>query len=84
MICQRDVTSHLLSGVAFASVLEVSEVDLAAQLIDQTPKHPLALMDETFTPYGLLHRSSTAGTERHWVILLKRGLQYQIVVKLKK
>lgn len=84
MVCQMEVTSHLLSGVAFASVSEASEVDLAAQLIDQTPNHSLTLMDKGFYALGLLHRWGATGTERHWMIPLKRGLQYQVVGKLGK
>ncbi|WP_374684546.1 hypothetical protein [Scandinavium hiltneri] len=33
MVCQMEVTSHLLSAVAFDSVSETGETDLAAQLI---------------------------------------------------
>ena len=45
MVCQMEVTSHLLSGVAFGSVSETSEVDLAARLAEQTPDHTLTILD---------------------------------------
>ncbi len=43
-----EVTSHLLNGVAFGSVSEASEVDLAAQLIEPAPDHSLTIMDKGF------------------------------------
>ncbi|WP_336702696.1 IS4 family transposase, partial [Pantoea dispersa] len=48
MVCQMEVTSHLLSGVAFGSVSETSEVELAARLAAQTPAHSLTIMDKGF------------------------------------
>lgn len=36
MVFQTEVTSHLLTGIAFGSVSTISEVDLAAQLAEQT------------------------------------------------
>lgn len=52
MVCHMEVTSHLLSGFAFGSVSETSEVDLAAWLAEQTPAHSLTIMDKGFTPRG--------------------------------
>lgn len=82
MVCQMEVTSHLLSAVAFDSVSETGETDLAAKLIDQTPDHSLTLMDKGFYALGLLHRWQSAGTERHWLIPLKKGAQYEEVRNL--
>lgn len=45
MVCQMEVTSHLLIASAFGSVATTSEIDLAAQLSEQTPDHTLTLMD---------------------------------------
>jgi len=82
MVCQMEVTSHLLSAVAFDSVSEVGETDLAAQLIDRTPDHSLTLMDKGFYALGLLHRWQSSGTERHWMLPLRKGAQYEEVRNL--
>lgn len=81
MVCQMEVTSHLLTGAAFASVSECGETDLAAKLIAQTPDHSLTLLDKGFYALGLLHAWQTAGTERHWLIPLRKGAQYRVTRK---
>lgn len=82
MVCQMEVTSHLLTGAAFASVSEGGETDLAAKLIAQTPDHSLTLLDKGFYALGLLHAWQTAGSERHWLIPLRKGAQYRVTRKL--
>lgn len=52
MVCQMEVTSHLVSGVAFGSVSETSKVDLTARLAEQTPAHSLTIMDKFFLRPG--------------------------------
>lgn len=78
MVCQMELTSHLLTASAFDSVA-VNEMTLAAQLIDQTPDASLTLFDKGFYSLGLLHQWHQAGTERHWLIPLKKGTQYREV-----
>lgn len=82
MVCQMEVTSHLLSGVSFGSVSETSEVDLAAQLAGQTQDHSLTILDKGFYALGLLHHWWSSGTEKHWMIPLRKGAQYQVREKL--
>ena len=82
MVCQMELTSHLLSGVSFGSVSETSEVDLAAQLAQQTPEHSLTILDKGFYALGLLHHWQSAGVEKHWMIPLRKGAQYQVREKL--
>lgn len=82
MVCQMEVTSHLLSAAAFAGVSDAGEADLAAQLVTQTPDHSLTLLDKGFYALGLLHTWQSAGTERHWLIPLRKGAQYRVVRKL--
>ncbi|EAA7286054.1 IS4 family transposase [Salmonella enterica subsp. enterica] len=84
MVCQMEVTSHLLTGTAFGSVSTTSEVDLAAQLAEQTPEHSLTLMDKGFYALGLLHHWQSSGTEKHWLIPLKKDAQYEVVQTLGK
>lgn len=81
MVCQMEVTSHLLTGTAFGSVSTTSEIDLAAQLAEQTPEHTLTLMDKGFYALGLLHHWQSEGVEKHWLIPLKKDAQYKVVQK---
>jgi IS4 transposase len=81
MVCQMELTSHLLTAASFDSVAE-NEMTLAAQLIDKTPDHSLTLFDKGFYSLGLLHQWHSTGTERHWLLPLKKGTQYRVVEKL--
>lgn len=76
MVCQMELTSHLLTGSAFDSVAR-SEMDLTPELITSTPDHSLTLFDRGFYSLGLLHAWQSAGEQRHWLIPLKKGTQYQ-------
>lgn len=81
MVCQMELTSHLLTASAFDSVAE-NEMNLAAQLIDSTPDHSLTLFDKGFYSLGLLHQWQSTGTERHWLLPLRKGAQYRVIRKL--
>ena len=65
MVCQMELTSHLLTNSVFDSV-DVNEMNLALGLIDNTPDHSLTLFDRGFYSLGLLHRWQTTGEMRHW------------------
>ncbi|APS32798.1 Transposase [Serratia marcescens] len=82
MVCQMEVTSHLLTGVSFGSVSETSEVDLAAQLAEQTPEHSLTILDKGFYALGLLHHWSASGAEKHWMLPLRKDAQYRVRERL--
>lgn len=81
MVCQMELTSHLLTAAAFDSVA-VGEVTLATQLIAQTPDHSLTLFDRGYYALGLLHAWQSAGVERHWLLPLRKGAQYREVARL--
>ena len=81
MVCQMELTSHLLTASAFDSVA-VGEITLASQLIAQTPDHSLTLFDRGYYALGLLHAWQSAGTERHWMIPLRKGAQYRVVRRI--
>lgn len=83
MVCQMELTSHLLTAAAFDSV-EHSEVRLAAQLIEKTPDHSLTLFDRGFYALGLLHAWQSQGEERHWLIPLKKGARYEVIRRFSK
>ncbi|GAA3527973.1 hypothetical protein GCM10022394_03920 [Zobellella aerophila] len=44
--------------------------------------HSLTLFDRGFYALGLLHRWQSAGSERHWLLPLRKGAQYQRLRKL--
>ncbi len=83
MVCQMELTSHLLTASAFDSVAQ-NEMTLAAKLIDSTPDHSLTLFDKGFYSLGLLHQWQTTGIERHWLLPLRKGTQYRVLHKLGK
>lgn len=78
MVCQMELTSHLLTQSAFDSVA-VSEMKLAESLIKTTPDHSLTLFDRGFYSLGLLHRWQSTGTVRHWLMPMKKNVQYEVV-----
>ncbi|MXP61727.1 IS4 family transposase, partial [Pantoea sp. Taur] len=47
-----------------------------------TPDHSLTLFDKGFYALGLLHAWQSAGTERHWMLPLRKGAQYRVVRSL--
>ena len=81
MVCQMELTSHLLKSAAFDSV-GVSEVRLTEQLIEKNQDHSLTLFDRGFYSLGLLHAWQSAGIERHWLIPLRKGARYKVVRKI--
>ncbi|WP_299011940.1 IS4 family transposase [uncultured Shewanella sp.] len=81
MVCLMELSSHLIAGSAFDDY-KVSEMRLAEQLIDKANDHSLTLFDRGFYSTGLLHQWANTGTERHWLIPLKKSTQYEIVRKL--
>lgn len=83
MVCQMELTSHLLTAAAFGTMKE-SEYTLAEQLINQTGDNTLTLLDKGYYSLGLLNAWSQAGKQRHWMIPLRKGAQYEEIQKLGK
>ncbi|MBL4816124.1 MAG: IS4 family transposase [Shewanella sp.] len=81
MVCQMELSSHLITASAFDDYA-VNEMILAEKLIDSTPDHSLTLFDRGFYSLGLLHQWQTTGNERHWLIPLKKNVQYEVVRSL--
>ena len=81
MVCLMELSSHLLVDSSFASVAE-NEMTLAANLITNTPDNSLTLFDRGFYSLGLLHDWSQAGSNRHWLMPLKKNTQYEVVRSL--
>lgn len=83
MVCQMELSSHLLTASVFESV-SVNEMLMAAQLIAKTPDHSLTIFDRGFYSLGLLHQWQTQGSERHWLLPLKKGAQYTVLQQFGK
>jgi len=81
MVCQMELSSHLLTASAFDDY-SINEMKLAERLIANTPDHSLTLFDRGFYSLGLLHSWQSTGTQRHWLIPLKKGTQYKVVRKI--
>ncbi len=78
-----ELTSHLLVGAAMDKY-STNEMVLAEQLIETTPDNSLTLFDRGFYSLGLLNAWQRKGQNRHWLIPLKKGTQYEVVEKLGK
>lgn len=76
-----ELSSHLIINSAFDDY-NVNEMKLAEQLVDTTPDNSLTLFDKGFYSLGLLHKWQETGTERHWLIPVKKNLQYEIIRSL--
>lgn len=83
MVCQMELSSHLLTASVFDSISE-NEMLLAAQLIDKTPDHSLTLFDKGFYSLGLLYQWQSQGVERHWLLPLRKGTQYTVLQQFSK
>ncbi|MCT4701114.1 IS4 family transposase [Enterobacteriaceae bacterium H20N1] len=81
MVCLMELSSHLINASAFDSE-NVSEMRLAARLTEKTPDNSITLFDKGFYSPGLLHHWQTAGEKRHWLLPLKKNIQYEVVRKL--
>jgi len=81
MVCQMELSSHLITASAFDDYA-VNEMKLAEQLIETTPDNSLTMFDKGFYSLGLLHQWQTTGTARHWLIPLKKNVQYEEIRKL--
>ncbi|VZZ90516.1 transposase (fragment) [Escherichia coli] len=84
MVCQMELTSHLLTAAAFGT-MKNSENELAEQLIEQTGDNTLTLMDKGYYSLGLLNARSPGGrTPPLDDPLSERGAQYEEIRKLGK
>jgi IS4 transposase len=81
MVCQMELSSHLLTASVLDSVSE-SEMNLAARLVETTPDYSLTLFDKGFYSLGLLHQWQTTGEERHWLLPLKKNAQYKVLRRI--
>lgn len=81
MVCQMELTSHLLTQSAFDSV-DANEMHLAEKLIKDTPDNSLTLFDRGFYSLGLLNRWHSTGISRHWLMPLKKNTQFEVVRSL--
>lgn len=78
MVCHMELTSHQLINSAFSGY-QTNEMKLAEELIISAPDHSLTMFDKGFYSLNLLHSWHQQGTERHWLIPVKKGLQYEVI-----
>ena len=78
MVCQMELTSHMLTGSAFESIAS-NEMQLATRLIETTPDQSLTLFDRGFYSLGLLYDWQQAGTQRHWLLPARKDLRFEVV-----
>lgn len=83
MVCLMELSSHLLRASVMDSY-DVNEMRLAARLTEKVPDNSVTLFDRGFWSAGLLHSWHCAGENRHWLLPLKKGAQYEVVRKLGK
>jgi hypothetical protein len=76
-----ELSSHLITDSTFDDY-KVNEMVLAEKLIETTPDNSLTLFDKGFYSLGLLHKWQTTGSERHWLIPLKKNVQYDVIQTL--
>ncbi|WP_139265488.1 transposase, partial [Escherichia coli] len=76
MVCQMELTSHLLTAAAFGT-MKNRKNELAEKLIEQPGDNTLTLRDKGYSPRGLLNAGSRGGEHRHWMIPLRKGAQYE-------
>lgn len=81
MVCLMELSSHLILDSAFDSVCE-SEMNLAAELTTRLPDNSLTLFDKGFYSLGLLHDWQSKGTNTHWLLPLKKNVQYEEIKSL--
>ena len=83
MVCQMELTSHMLVASAFDDA-KVNEMTLAEQLISTTPDNSLTLFARGYYSLGLLHRWQSVGKDRHWLLPMRKGTQFEVIKKLGK
>ena len=83
MVCLMELSSHLLVDSVFDSVAE-NEMTLAASLLPNVPDNSLTLFDKGFYSLGLLHQWQTQGELRHWLMPLKKNVQFEVIRSLGK
>ena len=83
MVCLMELSSHLLRASVMGRY-DVNEMRLAAGLTEQVPDNSVTLFDRGFWSAGLLDKWHRAGENRHWLLPLKKGTQYEVVRRLGK
>ena len=83
MVCQMELTSHQLMNSAFDGYRS-NEMVLAEQLIEDTPDYSLTIFDKGYYSLGLLNSWHKSGEQKHWMLPVRKDLQYEVVQRLSK
>lgn len=81
MVALMALRSHVLAAARFGPYSS-GEVTLAGDLWDALPDDSLVVMDRNFCAARDLHRISTIGSNRQWLIRLKKDVKLRRVEKL--
>lgn len=83
MVCQMELTSHMLTGSVFEGIAS-NEMQLATGLIPTTPDFSLTLFDRGFYSLGLLYDWQQAGHQRHWLLPARKDLCFEVLKSFSK
>lgn len=78
LVALMALRSHTLAAVNFGGINE-GEMTLVEPLWDQIPDQSLSIVDRGFLSWGALNKLHSKGTERHWLLRLKKNTTYQVV-----
>ena len=83
MVCQMELTSHLLTGSVFEGIAS-NEMQLATGLIPTTPDFSLTLFNRGFYSLGLLYDRQQADQQRHWLLVARKDLRFEMLESFSK
>lgn len=72
MVCLMELSSYL-QRASVMDLYDVSEMRLAAGLVEQVPDNSVALFDKGFWSAGLLHECHRSGENRHGLLPMKKA-----------
>jgi hypothetical protein len=81
LVALMALRSHTLAAMNFGGI-NTGEMTLVKPLWERIPDHALSILDRGFLSWGALHQLSASGTERHWLLRLKKNTAYRVVQKL--
>lgn len=78
VVTVMNVHSHVLLD-AQISPYRKSEMPLAGQMVDKLPDNSMTLLDKGFFSASLLHQIASNRDNRHWLLPMRKGCQYEVV-----
>jgi hypothetical protein len=78
LVALMALRSHTLAAMNFGGINQ-GEMTLVEPLWGRIPDHSLSIVDRGFLSWGALHKLNAGGTERHWLLRLKKSTTYRVV-----